>query len=111
VTSTDQRFGAIAQALLKTRGVAQGLRGRKQGFGTSALTVNDKIFAMIASKDQFVVKLPRERVDALVAAGEGKRFDMGPGRVMKEWLVLDEDSAVDWLAVAKEAMKFVGSKS
>jgi hypothetical protein len=111
VTTTDQRFAAIAKALLKTRGVAQGVKGRTKGFGTSALTINDKIFAMIASKDQFVVKLPRERVDALVAAGDGKRFDMGPGRVMKEWLVLDEGSGADWLAVSKEAMKFVGSKS
>jgi hypothetical protein len=108
--TTDQRFAAIAKALAKSPGVSQGLKGRKQGFGTSALTINDKIFAMVASKDQFVVKLPRERVDALVAAGDGKRFDMGPGRVMKEWLVVDEDSTATWLALAKEAMKFVGSK-
>ena len=36
--------------------------------------------------DRLVVKLPRSRVDELVAAGEGDRFDPGHGRIQKEWL-------------------------
>jgi hypothetical protein len=32
------------------------------------------------------VKLPRERVDELVEAGAGHRFDPGHGRLMKEWV-------------------------
>lgn len=41
---------------------------------------------------QLVVKLPKARVDALVGAGEGARFDGNKGTPMKEWLVLASDS-------------------
>jgi len=62
---------------------------------------------MISSKGGFVVKLPKARVDALVALGLGSRFEPARGRVMKEWLVVDPASAEDWLSLAQEAMKFV----
>jgi hypothetical protein len=65
---------------------------------------------MISSKGQFVVKLPKERVGALVTSGRGERFDPGHGRLMKEWLALDQGSDESWLALAREAMKFVGAK-
>ena len=81
----------------------------KRGFGSSALKIDDRIFAMLSSKGQFVLKLPRERVDALVAAGDGERFDPGHGRLMKEWLAVEPTSAQSWLALAREAMAFVGS--
>ena len=68
-----------------------------------------KIFAMLW-RGRLVVKLPRARVDALVAAGEGERFDpRRDGRVMREWLVLETASQVEWLALAREALTFVGS--
>ena len=57
-------------------------------FGSSALKVHDKIFAMISSSGQFVVRLPKARVDALVAADAGERFDANRGRPVKEWLDL-----------------------
>ncbi len=53
---------------------------------------------MISSKGKFVVKLPRQRVDALVATGEGERFDPGHGRLMKEWIAFDATSEIEWLA-------------
>ncbi|HEX8905131.1 MAG TPA: hypothetical protein VF771_09840 [Longimicrobiaceae bacterium] len=70
------------------------------------LKVNGKIFAML-SRGRFVAKLPRARVDALVASGAGERFDPGHGRVMKEWVTLTSGDE-DWLALAKEAYRFVG---
>lgn len=78
-------------------------------FGTNVLKINDKIFAMLV-KGNLVVKLPRDRVDALIAAGAGQRFDPGHGRLMKEWVSLDPAVADDWLSLAKEAMRFVASK-
>jgi hypothetical protein len=51
--------------------------------------VNGKIFAMFGRK-QFVAKLSKSQVDALVSAGARKRFDPGHGRLMKEWLVAAE---------------------
>jgi TfoX/Sxy family transcriptional regulator of competence genes len=47
-------------------------------FGSSGLKVGGKVFAM-SVKNELVVKLPRERVDELVAAGAGSRFDPGHG--------------------------------
>ena len=80
-----------------------------KAFGSSALKVNDKIFAMLV-KGRLVVKLPRQRVDALIAAGEGERFDPGHGRLMKEWITVDPASHQEWLPLAREAMEFVASK-
>jgi hypothetical protein len=95
------------KALLREPDVTQ---SSKKGFGSTALWTNRKIFALLSSKGEFVVKLSRQRVDALVAAGEGRRFEPGPGRVMKEWLVADTKSNEKWLALAKEAMKAASSK-
>jgi hypothetical protein len=69
------------------------------------LKVNGKIFAMFGRK-QFVAKLPKARVDALVKEGVGKNFDPGHGRLMKEWVVVAEGGP-DWLQLANEAYEFV----
>lgn len=81
----------------------------KKGFGSSTLKVHGKIFAMLV-QDRLVVKLPRQRVDTLVAAGDGERFDPGHGRPMKEWLSVAPTSDVEWLPLAREAMAFVAAK-
>ncbi len=78
-------------------------------FGASALKVNNKIFAMLSSRGEFVVKLPQQRVDALVAAGTGERFASGPGRLMKEWVAINPRAEADWLALAREALEFVAA--
>ena len=80
------------------------------GFGASALKVHNKIFAMLSARGEFVVKLPKARVEALVVGGDGVRFDPGHGRVMNEWLVVAPDSKADWLALAREALAFVGGR-
>jgi hypothetical protein len=60
------------------------------------------------SGERFVVKLPAARVDALVATGEGDRFDpRRNGRVMREWLALSPSSGQGWLPLAREALDFV----
>jgi hypothetical protein len=100
-------YARIVKALAKDAGVTVG--GEKKGFGSSALKVNGKIFAMLSSKGQFVVKLPRDRVDALIESGAGARFDPGHGRLMKEWAVIGASDQEKWLALAREAKKFVGS--
>jgi hypothetical protein len=75
-------------------------------FASDGLKVNDKIFAMLV-RGSLVVKLPKPRVDGLVAARQGERFDPGHGRVMKEWVVV-APGAGDWLELAREARTFVG---
>jgi TfoX/Sxy family transcriptional regulator of competence genes len=82
----------------------------RRGFGSSALKVKDKIFAMLVN-DRLVVKLPKARVDALVAAGDGERFDpRHDERVMKEWLVVAPGHEDEWLALAQDAMRHVASQ-
>ena len=62
-------------------------------------------------KGKLVVKLPKPRVDALVASGDGERFDpRHDGRLMKEWLSVESTSEEEWLPLAREAMEFVTSK-
>ena len=100
------RLDAIATAFAKDRKVT---REARRGFGSGALKVNGKIFAMVSSQDDFVVKLPRSRVDELVQAGVGSQFEPGPGRVMKEWLAMArEPKTPSWLDLAREARRFVG---
>ena len=60
---------------------------------------------------QLVVKLPRHRVDALIAGGTGLPFDAGKGRPMKEWITVTTDDDQTWLALAQEAFDFVGRRS
>jgi hypothetical protein len=53
------------------------------------------------------VKLPKDRVAALVARRQGEPFDPGHGRLMKEWLSV-VSPRVSWVDLAKEAHAFVG---
>lgn len=107
----EERFAAIVEALLSNPHVTPPSDGAesKKGFGASALKVHKKIFAMLVG-GRLVVKLPRARVDALIAAGDGERFDpRHDGRLMKEWVMVEPASEVGWLPLAREAMAFVAA--
>jgi hypothetical protein len=106
--SPAERYAQVVKAFVGKRGVSAE-SGR--GFGSSALKLDNRIFAMLASGDQFVVKLPRKRVDALVDAGDGKRFDpQRNGKLMKEWLVVGPRLEARWLPLAQEAFEFAKTK-
>jgi hypothetical protein len=104
-----KRYSTVVDELLKCADVTKG-SPTKKGFGSEALQVKGKIFAMLSSQRQFVVKLPRDRVDALVAARRGSRFDPGHGRLMKEWFVCGAGLERDWIALAKEAFAYVATR-
>jgi TfoX/Sxy family transcriptional regulator of competence genes len=104
----EERYDTLVETLLGHGDVTLGSTGKK-GFGSSALQIGGKIFAML-SNGRLVVKLPRQRVNALVAAGAGERFDpRHDGRLMKEWLSVGPTAAERWLPLAREAMEFVAS--
>lgn len=107
---SEARYAAIVKALAGRPGVTSEAAGKK-GFGSSGqLKVDNRIFAMLV-RGSLVVKLPKERVDRLVEAGSGRRFDpRRDGRLMKEWLTISRASKLDWLLLAQEAMRFVGSR-
>jgi hypothetical protein len=99
----DPKYSEVAQAFAWRTDVSF---GDGKGFGSGALKVKGKIFAMSSSKGKFVVKLPKTRIDELLTSSMGKRFEPRPGMVMQEWLV-PADEGVDWIELAKEACDFV----
>lgn len=105
VSALDPRFAALVEALADVDGVTLGF-GRR-GFGSDALQVDGRIFAMLR-EGGLVLKLPRERVAALLASGAGAPFDAGKGKPMKEWVVVGQSAAKQWLPLAEEALRFVG---
>lgn len=100
----EQRFEVLIDDLLGVPGVTPPRGG--SGFGRSALRVENKIFAMLV-RGHLVLKLPGRRVAALIAAGQGMRFDANTGTPMREWLSLDPESAMPWRPLAMESLEFV----
>jgi hypothetical protein len=100
--SIPPTFAPVVAAFATDRAVSR----RKMFSSENVLSVNGKIFAMLG-RGSLVVKLPRARVDELVKAGQGKLFDPGHGRLMKEWVSV-ELGAAPWVALAEEAHRFVG---
>jgi hypothetical protein len=101
----DPRLAALARAFEDDPRVE--LLRRMSSF---TLCVSKKIFVMLV-RGSLVAKLPSDRVTALVDAGKGERFDpRGDGRVMREWIVLN-DEAPPWRTIAKEAHRFVSGSA
>lgn len=65
--TSEERYAELVRAFLGRPGVIQ----EGTGFGSSALKVGGRIFAMLSSRGDFVIKLPRARVDALIASRDG----------------------------------------
>jgi hypothetical protein len=79
------------------------------GFGANrGLRVGGRIFAIFGEQG-LTLKLPSARVDELVAAALGVRFDPGHGRLMREWVTVSSRHQQDWAALADEARRFVTS--
>ncbi|HEV2332178.1 MAG TPA: hypothetical protein VGV16_03370 [Gammaproteobacteria bacterium] len=97
-------FARVVKAFTGERDVTPPHEGRV--FGFRGLKTGGKLFAMMSSKRHFVVKLPKDRVAALVMERKGTYFDPGHGRLMKEWLEMQGHERL-WLDLAREARDFV----
>jgi hypothetical protein len=97
------RFEDVVTAFNDVDGVTPPRSGA--GFGRSALRYRGKIFAMHV-RGALVVKLPADRVTALVAAGHGVHFDANKGTPMREWFAAAPDSPASWPDLAREALAF-----
>jgi TfoX N-terminal domain len=75
-------------------------------FSAVGLKTAGRFFAMVV-EDELVLKLPAERVDALEASGEGRRFDPGHGRRMREWIGVRPEDRAACEAYVGEARDFV----
>ncbi|MDF3051868.1 MAG: hypothetical protein K0R87_3506 [Pseudonocardia sp.] len=101
----ESRFAALVAHFAQRPGVAPPQPGRRR-FGSSALTVDGSIFAML-QEGQLVVKLPRERVAALIADGTGQSFTAGKGGPMKEWVAVPDGDDATWQQLDEEALAFL----
>lgn len=106
-SDSDAAYGALARGFADDPRVTLPTE-RRGKFGGNGLKVDGKVFAMWV-RGALVVKLPRSEIDAAVAAARGERLSMGPGRVMKEWLVVHE-ARHRWPAIARRARAFVAGE-
>ncbi|MDQ3553208.1 MAG: hypothetical protein M3395_02200 [Chloroflexota bacterium] len=97
--------------LLATRHLADPSIIRGTGFGSgTGLRVSGRIFAMLM-RAELVVKLPKARVDELVASGAGTRLETGQGKAMREWVSMPLDECADWQRLTDDALAFVDGRS
>jgi len=102
--SPHDRYASLGASFSARGDVSQ---ADKKGFGSAALTMEGRIFAML-TRGRLVIKLPKVRVEALVKDGWGVRFDANRGVEMnKEWLTVDPAHDADWTGLAEEAFAFV----
>lgn len=102
-----ERGKALFDALLEdlARGDAAVHRGTMMGF--PCLRVDDAFAASFDHRSgDLVVKLPRERVTALIEVGVGEPFAPA-GRVFSEWVAIPTRDLDDWRALVEEAIAFV----
>src|ERR1700759_802844 len=85
-TPATNGFAAVVKAFAKDAKVTP--PGTGKGFGSGALKVGKKIFAMVSSRAEFALKLPPARAGGLVASGHRPYFHGGRGKPMKEWVVV-----------------------
>ena len=81
-------------ALQAVVGEMSGMSGVTQAkfFGFEGFKVMDKFFAL-TFKGRLVVKLPRERVETLIAEGKGRQFNPY-GRIKREWISIEPQKCV-----------------
>ena len=97
----EESYRAVVEELKADPEVSETLM-----MGMPSLKRGKKMFGGLRG-DELVVKLGRERVDELIAAGRAREFDpSGAGRPMKDWALVSEPTD-DWLALADEARAFV----
>ena len=109
VVDAAERFAAMVAATAGVPDVQPPDSDGGRRFGAEALRLGGSIVAMLV-QGRVVLKLPRERVEALVAAGDGEPFDNGRGRPMREWVALTGDPAGDG-GLLEEALALARSRA
>ena len=99
-------FEELADAVRHDPAVTVPAQRGSSGFGSTALKVEGRIFAMLVG-GELVLKLPRDRVAALVASEGGRPFANGKGQPMREWVVLAGQQRDTAVPLGREALAFV----
>ena len=100
MSARSKIFEAVVAAMTGQPGVIYG----GKGFGATALKVAGRIFAMLSSSGEIVVRLPADRVRDLVREGRARHFTAGRDRKLKEWAIVSGRGIPE---LAQEAYSFV----
>ena len=105
----EERFAAVVEAACREPDVQLPGAAGGRGFGSESVRLGGSIVAMLV-QGRVVLKLPRDRVEALIASGDGAPFDNGRGRPMREWVALTGDPAGD-ADLLEEALRFARARA
>jgi TfoX/Sxy family transcriptional regulator of competence genes len=100
------RLDRLAGGLLDHAGV-----GRTTMFGSAAISLNGKLFALLDREGRLMVKVPAERAAALVAQGAAVPARIGRGTA-REWVSIapeesgTEDQDREWTVFLLEAYDY-----
>ena len=83
---TQSRFDLVMGALAQEDGVERRRSGRT--YEPLSTLVDGKAFDRVSPRRTFVVRLPKERIQALVTSGAGRRFEGYRRRRTQEWIVV-----------------------
>jgi hypothetical protein len=80
-------------------------------FHSEGLKTDGKLFGFVWKETGLVLKLPADRVSALIESGEGGVFDRGRGTPMREWVCVWPSDAEACAAYLAEARDFVAAEA
>jgi hypothetical protein len=100
-SAREQLFWQLAQDLLRAPAIT-----RSTMMGYPCLRHNGAFFACVErSTGNLIVKLPKQRVAELVAAGQALSFAPN-GRAFREWAAIPDPDKREWRALLDEALSF-----
>lgn len=98
----DELFWDLAEPMIASGQVVEGELMRSR-----CLRIGKEFLAMPEYRTgDLVVKLPRERVDELIAAGDGLAFAPAK-KVFREWVQVPARDETLWSQLLKEGVEFV----
>jgi hypothetical protein len=103
-STPEQQFRALSDEFADDAAVR--LEAGDDQAGSETLRLDGRIFAMLI-REHLVVKLPAARVAELIEARQGKAFDAGEGRPMREWVIVKVADQDSWVNLSREARDFV----
>ena len=100
-------FDALATAYEARPDVSRGMM-----FGSAGLKCSGTFIAFVGHDGRLIVKLPQDRVSAVIAAGAGDPVQPG-ARPMREWVGVplgENDGTAHWRELLDEAYEFATRK-
>ncbi|HEV2317118.1 MAG TPA: hypothetical protein VGV89_06040 [Thermoplasmata archaeon] len=101
------RFSQIARLVASGESADS---AHRKGFGTRSMFVGKKMFAVLDSNGDLVVKLSPVRVQELIGTKIGHPWHPGNGVPLKEYVAVPFAHQDHWEVLAREARLYMGGK-